>query len=58
MKQAFGRLIRKFDDKGIFILLDSAVPSKFLNAFPLNCEVIKNVNENDAIKIVKDFFNQ
>ena len=58
MKQAFGRLIRKFDDKGIFILLDSAVPSKFLNAFPLNSEVIKNVNENDAIKIVKDFFNQ
>ncbi|HWA89322.1 MAG TPA: ATP-dependent DNA helicase [Rhizomicrobium sp.] len=34
LKQAFGRLIRGADDKGCFVILESAVPSRLLGAFP------------------------
>jgi ATP-dependent DNA helicase DinG len=34
LAQAFGRLIRRKEDKGMFVLLSSATPSRLLNAFP------------------------
>jgi ATP-dependent DNA helicase DinG len=34
LKQAYGRLIRRADDRGVFILLDRALPSRLLGAFP------------------------
>jgi len=34
LKQAFGRLIRRQDDKGVFVLLDPMIPSRLLGAFP------------------------
>ncbi|MBA3675943.1 MAG: ATP-dependent DNA helicase [Sphingosinicella sp.] len=34
LAQAFGRLIRRAQDRGIFVLLSSATPSRLLNAFP------------------------
>ncbi|MCB9989534.1 MAG: ATP-dependent DNA helicase [Rhodospirillales bacterium] len=34
LRQAFGRLIRKSDDRGVFVMLDSALPTKLLDAFP------------------------
>jgi len=34
LKQAFGRLIRRADDRGVFVLLDKAMPSRLLTAFP------------------------
>ena len=34
LAQAFGRLIRRADDRGVFVLLSSAVPSRLLTAFP------------------------
>ncbi|WP_374654283.1 ATP-dependent DNA helicase [Dongia sp.] len=34
LKQAFGRLIRRADDHGAFVLLDKAMPSRLLSAFP------------------------
>ncbi len=34
LKQAYGRLIRRADDKGVFVLLDRACPSRLLTAFP------------------------
>ena len=34
LAQAFGRLIRRADDRGIFVLLGPAVPSRLLTAFP------------------------
>lgn len=34
LAQAFGRLIRRADDQGVFVLLSSAVPSRLLTAFP------------------------
>lgn len=34
LKQAFGRLIRRADDKGVFVMLDRAMPTRLLGAFP------------------------
>jgi ATP-dependent DNA helicase DinG len=34
LAQAFGRLIRSRDDKGMFVLLSAATPSRLLSAFP------------------------
>jgi ATP-dependent DNA helicase DinG len=34
LRQAYGRLIRRADDRGIFSILDRALPSRLLSAFP------------------------
>jgi ATP-dependent DNA helicase DinG len=34
LAQAFGRLIRRADDRGRFVMLSSAFPSRLLSAFP------------------------
>jgi len=34
LAQAFGRLIRRQGDRGLFVLLSAATPSRLLNAFP------------------------
>lgn len=34
LRQAFGRLIRKGDDRGVFVILDRRMPSRLLSAFP------------------------
>lgn len=54
MKQAFGRLIRKKSDKGVFVMLDGATPTRLLSAFPEEV-VIERVGLAEAIKKTKDF---
>jgi ATP-dependent DNA helicase DinG len=34
LAQAFGRLIRRQGDRGLFVILSSALPSRLLTAFP------------------------
>ena len=34
LRQAFGRLVRRADDVGVFAILDSATPGRLLGAFP------------------------
>jgi len=34
LAQAFGRLIRRSDDRGVFVLLSAACPTRLLSAFP------------------------
>jgi ATP-dependent DNA helicase DinG len=34
LRQAFGRLVRRADDRGAFVLLDSRLPSRLASAFP------------------------
>ena len=34
LRQAFGRLIRRADDVGVFVMLDGQLPSRLLTAFP------------------------
>ena len=37
LRQAFGRLIRRATDRGVFVLLDRQTPSRLLSAFPGRC---------------------
>ena len=38
LKQAFGRLIRRAGDQGVFVLLDPMTPSRLFGAFPENVQ--------------------
>ncbi|MDX1711294.1 MAG: ATP-dependent DNA helicase, partial [Rhodovibrionaceae bacterium] len=39
LKQAFGRLVRRGDDHGVFVLLDPMMPTRLTGAFPEGVEV-------------------
>ncbi len=41
LKQAFGRLIRGAHDKGCFVVLEAATPSRLLSAFPEDAPVLR-----------------
>jgi ATP-dependent DNA helicase DinG len=41
LAQAFGRLIRRADDRGLFVLLSAAMPSRLLTAFPDGTPVVR-----------------
>jgi ATP-dependent DNA helicase DinG len=41
LAQAFGRLIRRQGDRGMFVLLSAATPSRLLNAFPPGVSVTR-----------------
>ncbi len=53
MEQGFGRLIRKKDDYGTFIILEKATPSALLTAFPEGVPVMR-ISLTEALKIIKD----
>jgi len=52
--QAFGRLIRRADDKGVFVMLDAACPTRLLAGLPPGAEV-QRMGLADAVELVKDF---
>ncbi|MGH1457007.1 MAG: ATP-dependent DNA helicase [Alphaproteobacteria bacterium] len=54
LKQAFGRLVRRADDKGVFVMLDSMLPSRLHGAFPDGVEIIKT-GLNETIHEIKTF---
>lgn len=56
LSQAYGRLIRKATDRGIFVILDRAVPSEVLTAFPSDVNVEK-ISFKETIEKVRDFFS-
>jgi ATP-dependent DNA helicase DinG len=39
LKQAYGRLLRQDGDKGVFVMLDKALPTRLTTAFPEGVEV-------------------
>ena len=41
LRQAYGRLIRRADDRGVFVILDRALPSRLLAAFPPGVQVMR-----------------
>ncbi len=51
LAQAFGRLIRRDGDRGQFVLLSNAVPSRLLSAFPAATPV-RRVSLDEAIRRV------
>ncbi len=52
LAQAFGRLIRRQGDRGQFVLLSSAVPSRLLSAFPA-ATPIRRVSLDEAVAHVR-----
>ena len=56
LKQAFGRLIRRSSDKGIFVMLDSGLPSRLHGAFPEDTPIIR-AGLGDTIAEVKQFLS-
>jgi ATP-dependent DNA helicase DinG len=57
LKQAYGRLVRRADDRGVFVMLDSALPSRLLGAFPPDAP-IERVGLADAIAHVREFLGR
>jgi len=55
LKQAYGRLVRRADDHGVFVMLDPQMPSRLAGAFPPGVEV-KRMGLADALKEVRGFF--
>ena len=54
LKQAFGRLIRGAGDKGCFVILEGATPSRLLTAFPEKTPV-KRCGLAEAIGDIREF---
>ena len=55
LKQAYGRLIRRAGDQGVFVMLDSALPSRLATAFPPGVAV-QRVGLADAVSEIRNFF--
>ncbi|WP_428667855.1 ATP-dependent DNA helicase [Reyranella sp.] len=57
LKQAYGRLIRRADDRGVFVMLDSRLPSRLLGAFPAGVAV-ERTGLAEAVAAVKQFLDE
>lgn len=57
LAQAFGRLIRRADDRGVFVLLGSAVPSRLLTALPGGV-IAERVGLAEAVAQICAFLHQ
>ncbi len=55
--QAFGRLIRRADDKGVFVMLDAAAPTRLFASLPEGVEV-QRVGLVDAIEATAAFLQK
>jgi ATP-dependent DNA helicase DinG len=56
LKQAYGRLIRRGSDRGVFVMLDSALPTRLLDAFPEGVEV-QRLGLAEVIEQTRDFLD-
>ena len=56
LKQAFGRLVRRADDQGVFVLLDPLMPSRLAGAFPAGVE-LQRVGLKEAIEQTRHFLS-
>jgi ATP-dependent DNA helicase DinG len=57
MAQAFGRLIRRADDRGVFVMLDAACPTRLFAALPPGCEPVR-LGLAEAVEAVREFVDQ
>jgi ATP-dependent DNA helicase DinG len=53
LKQAFGRLVRRADDCGVFVMLDRHLPSRMIGAFP-DGVAIRRVGLAEAIALTRE----
>lgn len=54
LKQAFGRLVRRADDRGVFVMLDPMLPSRLHGAFPEGVEIVKT-GLSEAVAEIRRF---
>jgi ATP-dependent DNA helicase DinG len=54
LRQAFGRLIRRDNDRGVFVMLDSRLPTRLTSAFPADVD-IQRIGLADAIGQTREF---
>ena len=54
LKQAFGRLVRRAGDHGVFVLLDPLMPTRLHSAFPAGVAVRK-VGLAEAVAVTREF---
>lgn len=55
LRQGFGRLIRRASDRGVFVLLDRAFPSRLETAFPPDV-IVQRIGLADTVAAVEAFF--
>ncbi|MGC9269277.1 ATP-dependent DNA helicase [Acidiphilium sp.] len=55
LRQGFGRLIRRASDRGVFVLLDRAFPSRLESAFPPDV-IVQRVGLAETIAAITAFF--
>jgi ATP-dependent DNA helicase DinG len=54
LRQAYGRLIRRADDRGVFAILDRALPTRLLAAFPQEV-VVARLSLAEAVAEAREF---
>jgi len=57
LRQAFGRLIRRADDKGVFVLLDRSCPSRLLAGLPAGV-LVQRLGLADAVAQTRAFLDE
>lgn len=55
LSQAYGRLVRRAGDRGIFVMLDGQTPTRLLDAFPEGVE-IERLGLAEAVLQMRQFF--
>lgn len=55
LSQAYGRLVRRASDRGVFVMLDGQTPTRLLDAFPEGVSVDR-LGLVEAIAEIKEFF--
>ena len=55
--QAFGRLIRRADDKGVFVMLDPAAPTRLFSSLPEGVEV-QRMGLVEALELIRAFLSE
>lgn len=56
LKQAFGRLVRRADDRGCFVMLDGRTPTRLLSAFP-DAVPVERLGLADTVSAVRAFLS-
>lgn len=56
LKQAYGRLVRRADDRGVFVMLDGGLPTRLTSAFPSGVDV-KRMGLKDIINETRIFLS-
>ena len=57
LTQAYGRLIRRSDDKGVFVMLDASSPTRLFSGLKEGVEV-QRMGLAEAVRVTKSFLNE